>query len=72
YGALVVQGYGRFGDHPAEAPTLIRFGERTHDEFYVSAEAAGNGVRVTNLSPGEPLVILKHFGPGNPAAQDIL
>jgi len=72
YGALVVQGHGRFGDYPAEAPTLIRFGERTHDEFYVSAEAAGNGVRITNLSPGEPLVILKHFGPGNPAAQDIL
>ena len=26
----------------------------------------GNGVLLENLSPIEPLVILKHFGPGNP------
>jgi hypothetical protein len=72
YGALIVEGYGRFADFPAEAPTLIRYGQPTHDEFYVSAEAASSGVRITNLSPSQPLVILKHFGPNHPAAHDML
>jgi hypothetical protein len=64
YGAIVVQGHGSFGVHDAAAATLIRFGDLTEDEFFVSADAALRGVRVTNRSSVEPLVVLKHFGPG--------
>jgi hypothetical protein len=66
YGAITMQGYGRFGQHPISAPSLIRFGEMTEDEFFVSAGAAAEGVSITNLSSTEPLVVLKHFNPGNP------
>ncbi len=38
----------------------------TEDEFFVTQSAATNGVTITNLSSTEPLVILKHFNPGNP------
>ena len=43
---------------------FIRFGQLTHDEYFVSAEAAKAGVRMVNESASDPLVILKHFGPG--------
>jgi hypothetical protein len=66
YGAITMQGYGRFGAHPICAPSMIRFGEMTEDEFFVTHDAARAGVQVTNLSSTEPLVILKHFNPGNP------
>ncbi|HET7724757.1 MAG TPA: hypothetical protein VFK68_08965 [Propionibacteriaceae bacterium] len=72
YGVIVVQGHGSFGTYDAAAPTLVRFGELTEDEFFVSEEAARTGVRVTNRSSVEPMVLLKHFGPGNvslPAAR---
>ncbi len=71
YGCLVVEGHGAFGVFECESPTLIRFGQLTADEFYVSNAKAKQGVRVTNLSKYEPLVILKHFGPdcGMPAAK---
>jgi hypothetical protein len=66
YGAITMQGYGRFGVHPISAPSMIRFGEMTEDEFFVTYDAARSGVQITNLSSTEPLVILKHFNPGNP------
>jgi hypothetical protein len=47
---------------------MIRFGEMTQDELFVTADAAKEGVQVQNTSAAEPLVILKHFGPGNPDA----
>lgn len=65
YGLICVQGYGRFGVFAISSPSLIRFGEMTEDEFFVTADAAKNGVQITNLSSSEPLVILKHFNPGN-------
>ena len=49
-----------------ETPTLIRYGQLTSDEFFVSEQAAKAGVRITNSSGTEPLVMLKHFGPNNP------
>jgi hypothetical protein len=61
YGCLVVQGRGRIGPFTAESPTLIRYGQLTADEFYVSYGRASAGVAVLNESPVEPLVILKHF-----------
>jgi hypothetical protein len=40
----------------------------TKDELFVSAAAASNGVTLVNRSDSENLVLLKHFGPGNPQA----
>ncbi len=61
YGFILIQGRGRFGCWDIETPTLIRYGELTNDEFFVTAEAAADGVKITNTSKTEPLVMLKHF-----------
>jgi hypothetical protein len=66
YGLIVMQGHGTLGSWPVESPALIRYGQLTHDEFFVSEAAAEKGVRIHNPSPSDPLVILKHFGPDNP------
>jgi hypothetical protein len=63
YGLILVQGHGTLDDWPIETPTLIRFGQLTHDEYFVSAPAAQQGVHIVNASQTEPLVMLKHFGP---------
>ncbi|NLG03156.1 MAG: hypothetical protein GX567_04930 [Clostridia bacterium] len=65
YGCVLVQGHGRFGDYDCETPILIRLGQITADEFFVSKERASQGVLIKNLSKYEPLVILKHFGSDN-------
>jgi hypothetical protein len=61
YGMILLQGHGRMGVWEIEAPTLIRYGELTSDEFFVSYGAAREGVEITNTSATEPLVMLKHF-----------
>jgi len=63
YGMVMVQGHGHLGHWPIETPALIRFGQLTNDEFFISFSAAQEGVRVTNESTTDPLVMLKHFGP---------
>lgn len=68
YGLIVVQGQGDLGKHAVETPSLIRYGQMTKDELFVTAAAASEGVLITNRSDSENLVILKHFGPGNPEA----
>lgn len=65
YGLVVVQGHGEAGGFKVEAPTVIRYGDLTNDEFFVTVQAAKEEVAVTNESNSENLVILKHFGPGN-------
>ena len=40
---------------------LIRYGELTHDEYFVTEQAAKEGVVITNPSLTDPIVILKHF-----------
>jgi hypothetical protein len=72
YGLIVVQGWGSVGKHDVETPSLIRYGQMTRDELFVTAEAARGGVVVTNRSDCEDLVMLKHFGPGNPDAAALL
>jgi len=72
YGMILTQGYGQVGVHEAETPTLVRFGQMTKDEFFVTRAAAEAGVRITNRSGWEPLVMLKHFGPGNPDAAPLV
>ena len=70
YGCIVVQGHGLIGGHPAEAPTMLRYGQPSNDEYFVSEQRARQGVPVENLSLTEPLVVLKHFGPGHPSLDD--
>jgi len=66
YGVIFVQGHGRLGNWQADTPTLIRYGQLTSDEFFVTEQAARSGVVISNPSLTDPLVMLKHFGPGNP------
>jgi hypothetical protein len=63
YGLINLQGHGTLGRWPIETPALIRFGQLTHDEYFVSAAAAREGVTIKNPSPTDPIVMLKHFGP---------
>ncbi|MCC8026149.1 MAG: hypothetical protein LIP16_12755 [Clostridium sp.] len=66
YGCVFIQGHGRFGVYDGESPTLLHFGQQSSDEFFVSEKRAVEGVRITNTSKVEPLVMLKHFGPDCP------
>ena len=63
YGLIVMQGHGAMGVWNIETPTLIRYGQLTNDEFFVSAAAAAEGVTITNPSDADPIVMLKHFAP---------
>ncbi len=63
YGLIVLQGHGKMGVWDIETPSLIRFGQLTYDEFFVSESAAKAGVEITNPSKSDPIVMLKHFGP---------
>ena len=55
------------GKLEAESPAVIRFGELTHDEFFVTRDAAREGILIKNTG-NENLVMLKNFGPGNQEA----
>jgi hypothetical protein len=66
YGCIVIQGHGTFGGFRCEAAGMLRFGQLTADEYFVSEPAAKAGVTITCESQHEPLVILKHFGPNHP------
>lgn len=68
YGCVIIQGHGTFGPCPAEAALMLRFGQASADEFFVSEGAARAGVAISNASRCEPMVILKHFGPNHPEA----
>lgn len=61
-GLITVQGRGTLGGLALETPAMIRFGELTQDEVFITAEAAAAGVRIVNTG-AEPLVTLRYFGP---------
>ena len=61
YGFILIEGRGKFGNWSIETPILIRYGELTNDEFFVTEKAAKEGITITNTSDTEPLVMLKHF-----------
>ncbi len=65
YGMIMMQGHGKMGVWDIETPTMIRFGQLTHDEYFVSEQVAKAGVEITNPSATDPIVMLKHFGPEN-------
>jgi hypothetical protein len=62
----MMQGHGTMGVWNVETPALIRYGQLTFDEFFVTEKAAMDGVTIVNNSTTDPLVMLKHFGPENP------
>lgn len=62
-GLIVTQGHGRIGKLEVDCPSLIRFGQMTQDEVFISAEAATAGVVIENRSRTDPLVTLRYFGP---------
>ena len=62
-GLIVTQGHGRIGKLAIDCPSLIRFGQMTQDEIFITAEAAREGVVIENHSATDPLVTLRYFGP---------
>lgn len=61
-GWITVQGKGRIGRLPLQTPAMIRFGQETEDEVFISYDAATRGVEIENTG-SEPLVGLRYFGP---------
>lgn len=61
YGLLCIQGFGTINGQELSSPSMIRFGELTNDEYFVTEPASKAGVEFRNLSTTEPLVILRHF-----------
>lgn len=59
---ITVQGRGRMGSLDLQTPAMIRFGENTTDEVFISHVAATAGVEIENTG-SEPLVGLRYFGP---------
>ena len=72
YGLILTQGHGRIGKLRVDSPAMIRFGQLTEDEVFVSYEAASGGVTFENHSDRDPLVSLRYFGPDtNPDAPEV-
>ncbi len=61
YGIICLQGHGKFGVWDMETPALIRYGQLTNDEFFVTEKAAKSGITIVNPSDCDEIVILKHF-----------
>jgi hypothetical protein len=61
-GWITVQGSGRLGKMKLQTPTLVRFGEETDDEVFITHDAAERGVEIESTGR-EALVGLRYFGP---------
>lgn len=61
YGIICIQGHGKFGVWELGAAVLIHYGSLSDDEFFVTEKAAKEGVKITNPSDCDNIVILKHF-----------
>jgi hypothetical protein len=72
YGLIMMQGHGSLNKAKIETPSMIRFGDLSSDEFFVTDEAAREGVTIANGSDYENIVMLKHFGPDNPGAAHLV
>jgi hypothetical protein len=71
FGLIAVQGSGWIGKERLQTPTMIRFGELTDDEVFITFQAAHEGVVFDNTG-SEPLVTLRYFGPdANPQAPKV-
>src|SRR5258705_8287321 len=54
YGLIVTQGHGSFGKLTVSTPSMIRFGQSTEDELFVTPAAAQNGFGIANTSETDP------------------
>jgi len=71
FGLTAVQGIGKIGKQALQTPAMIRFGELTEDEYFVTEATATGGVTFENTG-SEPLVTLRYFGPDvNPKAPSV-
>ena len=71
YGLIAVQGSGWIAKQRLHTPAMIRYGDLTEDEYFVTYDTARNGVIFDNTGT-EPLVTLRYFGPDtNPHAPAI-
>ena len=71
YGWITVQGEGYIGKLRLQTPAMIRYGQMTDDEVFVTESAAKEGVTVENTGT-EPLVALRYFGPdASPDAPEV-
>lgn len=71
YGWITVQGEGYIGTLRLQTPAMIRYGQMTDDEVFVTESAAKEGVTVENTG-NEPLVALRYFGPdASPDAPEV-
>jgi hypothetical protein len=71
-GVILMQGRGRIGSMAFECPQMIRFGEMTEDEVFITEKRAKEGYTVENLGKECPLVMLRYFGPHvNPQAPKV-
>ncbi len=61
-GWITVQGSGTMGPLKLQTPVIIRYGQTTDDEVFITHEAATAGVNIENTG-AEPLVGLRYFGP---------
>ncbi len=72
YGLITMQGRGKIGKLTLETPALIRFGQLTEDEVFVTEDTAKQGVSFENHSDKDPLIVLRYFGPEvNPDAPKV-
>ncbi|HSG71936.1 MAG TPA: hypothetical protein VLA12_16080, partial [Planctomycetaceae bacterium] len=62
YGWITVQGSGKIENMTLQSPVMIRFGDMTEDEVFVTCKKAKEGVTFENTGT-EPLVGLRYFGP---------
>jgi len=70
-GLIAVQGRGTIGKLLLETPVMIRFGEMTADEVFITQAAAQQGVEIINTG-ADPLVTLRYFGPEqSPGVPDV-
>jgi hypothetical protein len=65
YCAILTQGHGKFGVFECETAEMLRYGQISGDEFFVSEKAAKDGVVIENTSNYENLVILQNFADNN-------
>lgn len=72
YGLIMMRGIGYIEDEMLETPAVIRFGQLTRDEYFVTKCRANEGVRIRNISDNQEIVMMKHFGPDNPEAAKFL
>ncbi len=68
YGLIVTQGHGQIGKLDIDCPSLIRFGQMTEDEVFVSHDAAPQGVDIRQPirdgSTGESALLRAGCAPG--------